>query len=103
VIVAIFAGSQRLTSASRIVSAPAREQETSNTAKILNNEDIAIRYQLPAENSSPRQNSFLVAEVRHLAPPGRLAGELPSQRLAGKTKRACGAFRVKKIYPASTW
>jgi hypothetical protein len=67
VIVAIFAGSQRLTSASRIVSAPASEQETSSTAKILNNEDIATRYQLPGENSSSRQNSLHAAEVRHLA------------------------------------
>jgi hypothetical protein len=67
VIVAIFAGSQRLTNALRMVSAPAKAQVRSITAKILTTEDIALRYQLPTENSSPRQKSFVVAEVRHLA------------------------------------
>jgi hypothetical protein len=92
VIVAIFAGSQRLTNASRIVSAPAKAQVRSITAKILNTEDIATRYQLPTENSSSRQNSFLVAEVRHLAAQAVwLRWRPPSLHLQ------CGILRVRKI------
>jgi hypothetical protein len=58
-----------LTSASRIVSAPADEQVRSNTIKIRKTEIIATRYQLPAENSTPRKNSFVATEYRHTTPP----------------------------------